>query len=434
MRSAAQDDDEVKLTVMSFEEARDRILSTVALMESESVEILDSLGRVTAEDVIAPLNLPSFDNSAMDGYAVRVADCNAFEALTITGNIPAGGSTTAELTRGSAIRIMTGAPIPHGCDAVVPLEETEDTGNHVQIHVAPHPGQHIRWAGEDVKLGETVLPAGTLIRVTAISMLASMGRTQVRVYRKPIVAILATGDELVEPGQPLPEGKLFNSNSPALAAAVCEAGAVPLILGVARDDREHLRQRITLGLQADALITAAGVSVGDCDFVRETLAGLGVKQLLGKVNMKPGKAMTFGVKDGKPVFSLPGNPVSAIITFEKMVRPALLKMMGHRQVTTPLVTAILQEELRKKPGKIFFARVRLKIAEGKFLAWSAGHQDTGFLKTMLQADALAVLPAERTSFSAGEEIDVHILSQAPGMLEPCPAEHLAELDSSPRTA
>ena len=386
-------------------------------MESEPVEILDSLGRVSAEDVIAPLNLPSFNNSAMDGYVVRVADCNRFEALTVTGYIPAGGTATTEVTPGNAIRIMTGAPIPQGCDAIVPFEETEDTGNHVQIQTAPRPGQHIRWAGEDVTLGETVLPAGTLIRVPAISMLASLGRTQVRVYRKPIVAILATGDELTEPGQPLPEGKLFNSNSPALAAAVCEAGAVPLVLGIARDDREHLRQRIASGLQADALITAAGVSVGDCDFVRETLAELGVKQLLGKVNMKPGKAMAFGTRDGKPIFSLPGNPVSAMITFEKMVRPALLKMMGHRQVVTPLMTAILQEELRKKPGRIFFARVRLQITEGKLLAWSAGHQDTGFLKTMLQADALAVLPADRTSFAAGEEIDVHILSKAPGMLD-----------------
>lgn len=241
-------------------------------------------------------------------------------------------------------------------------------------------------------------------------MLASLGQTHVRVHRQPIVAILATGDELVEPGQPLSEGKLFNSNSVALAAAVREAGAVPMILGIARDDRGELREKMTAGLRADVFITAAGVSVGDRDFVRETLAELGVNQLFWKVNMKPGKSMAFGTKDGKPIFSLPGNPVSAMITFEELLRPALLKMMGHRKVTKPLVKATLQEDMHKSSGRVFFSRVRLERVNGEFLAWNAGNQETGFVQTLLHADALAVLPADRVSFQAGEEINVHILS------------------------
>ncbi len=346
----------------------------------------------------------------MDGYAVRAADCHGFAPLPIIGYIPAGGAATTGVAFGSAIKIMTGAPVPPGCDAIVPFEEAEESDHKVLIQTTPIPGQHIRRAGEDVKRGEKVIASGTLIRVPEISMLATLGRTSIQVYRKPLVAILATGDELVEPGQNLSEGKLFNSNSSALAAAVLEAGAVPLILGIARVNREHLRQMITTGLQADVLVTAAGVSVGDRDFVRETLTELGVKQLLWKVNMKPGKSMAFATKDGKTIFSLPGNPVSAMITFEELVRPALLKMMGHRQIIKPLVTAILQEDLNKKPGKTYFARVRLERVDGKYLAWSGGNQETGFLHPMLHADALAILPPDRTTFASGEELNIHILS------------------------
>ena len=400
----------------SFEEAREIILSNVTLMNAEAVEILDCLGRVTAEDVVAPLNLPSFDNSAMDGYAVRVADCNRFAPLTVAGYIPAGRAAISKVLPGNAIRIMTGAPIPEGSDAIVPLEDVEEVEGAIEaiwvVKSAPRPGQHIRLAGEDVKRGEIVLTAGTIISVPAISMLASLGRTQVRVHRRPVVAILATGDELVEPGQSLTEGKLFNSNSVALAAAVREAGAVPMILGVARDTRDDLRRMITTGLRSDVLITAAGVSVGDRDFIRQTLAEVGVNQLFWKVNMKPGKSMAFGTSHGKPIFSLPGNPVSAMITFEEMVRPALLKMMGHRDVIKPLVTATLQEDIQKKSGKVFFSRVRLERVNGKFMAWNAGKQETGLVQTLLRADALAVLSADRVSFSAGEEIKVHILSSS----------------------
>jgi molybdopterin molybdotransferase len=399
--------------MISFESARDLILSNVAPLGTESVALVDCLGRATAEDVVAPLDLPSFDNSAMDGYAVRIADCNRFAPLTVSGFIPAGETATTEIYPGTAIRIMTGAPIPPGCDAVVPIEEVDEAerpGNQIWVvKNAPVFGQHIRRTGEDVKRGETVLPKGTPISVPAISILASLGRTEVLVYRKPVVAILATGDELIDLGQPLQNGKLYNSNSVALAAAVRECGATPLILGIARDEHEQLREMIGLGLRADALITAAGVSVGDRDLVRDTLAELGVTQVFWKINMKPGKSMAFGVCEGKPVFSLPGNPVSAMITFEELVRPALVKMLGHKEAIKPLVKATLQENLQKKAGRVFFSRVKIECADGKFLAWSAGNQETGSVQTLLRADALAVLPADSATLTAGEEISIHIL-------------------------
>lgn len=405
-----------------FEEARNMILGNVTSLGSEEVSLLDSLGRICAEDVIAPLNLPLFENSAMDGYAVRVADCNRSASVPIAGYIPAGGRAIAELIPGSAIKIMTGAPVPQGCDAIVPLEEADEANQEVTVQAAVFPGQHIRRAWEDVKRGETALPRGTPIRAPQIGTLASLGKRFVQVYRKPLVAILATGDELVEPGRSLDGSKVFDSNTFALAAAVREVGAAPLALGIATDDRDSLRQRIGEGLQADVLVTAAGVSVGDRDLVREILAEYGVKQMFWKVNLKPGKAMAFGIKDGKLVFSLPGNPVSALITFEELVRPALLKMMGHPQPIQPLLIATLQEELHKKPGKIVFARVRLQIAKGKFLAWSSGHQDTGFLQTMCRANGIAMLPAERSVFHAGEEINVHVLPGLQNLFESAPGE------------
>lgn len=402
----------------TFEEARSIILDRVAPLGVERVGVLDSLGRVIAEDVIAPWDMPLCDNSAMDGFAVRAADCAAIPVtLKVTGYIPAGGKVTGRVEPGCAIRIMTGAPIPPGCDAVVPVEETDGGTESVTIMAPVKPHQHIRFRGEDVATGVVVIPSGTLIRPPEISMLASFGKAVVPVYRRAQVAILSTGDELIELGEPPVPGKIVNSNALSLAAAVKEIGAVPLILGIARDNPESHREKMVEGLKADALITSAGVSAGDRDFVREVLGELGVQQLFWRVDIKPGGPTAFGLYGDKPVFSLPGNPVSTMVTFEEFARPALLKMMGHRRVIKPFIKAVLQGEVRKKPGKINFLRVRLASKEGRYLAHSSGDQNTGILKTMLLADAIAVLPADRTSFSAGEEVDVHILSGNVEMLE-----------------
>ena len=402
----------------SFEEARRLILDRVTPLAFEAVELLESLGRVIAEDIVAPWNLPSCDNSAMDGYAVRSADCRQPASLRITGYVPAGAMATGPIDAGCAIKIMTGAPIPTGCDTVVPLENAEERGNQVRITAPVVKGQHIRFTGEDVRCGETVIPSRTVIRAAEISMLASCGRALVSVHRKATVAILSTGDELLEAGQPLTPGKVIDSNGLALAAGVRACGATPVILGIARDDRASHLQKMSEGLKADAFITSAGVSAGERDLVREVLTELGMRQLFRRVDIGPGAPTCFGLREGKPIFCLPGNPVASMITFEEFVKPALLKMMGHRRVLKPLVRAILQDDVRKKPGKLKFLRVRLESVGGKLLAYSSGDQNTGILKTMLMADGWALLPTESVAFSAGDEVEVHIISEDAEMLEP----------------
>ncbi len=403
--------------MLTFEAARKLILDSVSPCGVERVGLLESLGRTLAEDIVAPWNLPANDNSAMDGYAVVSADCLEPGSLEVIGSIQAGGVINSVVISGCAIKIMTGARIPPGCDAVVPVEETEEQKKFVYIKEPVRRGQHIRFRGEDVRLGETVIPAGTTVRPPEISMLASCGRLFVPVYRIPRVAILSTGDELVELGEPMSPGKIINSNAFSLAASVREAGGEPIILGIARDNREEHRRMMMEGLKADAFITSAGVSAGDYDHVRDVLEELGVEQKFWKVAMKPGGPTAFGMKEGKPIFSLPGNPVSTMVTFEIFVRPALLRMMGRQRVVRPTMKVILAEEVRKKTGKVQFVRLRLN-REGKgFTGRSSGDQNTGILKTMLMADAMAVLPSETSHFAAGDEVDAILLREDAGMLE-----------------
>ena len=390
----------------TYEEARNIVLENVAPLGTERVETGRALGRTLAEDVAAPWPLPSWDNSAMDGYAVRTDDCRGAARLKITGYVPAGGSTAVIVTPGCAVKIMTGAPIPAGGDAVVPFEETDEADGHVVVKGKVTVRQHIRFRAEDVREGDVVLPEGTPLRPPEISMLASLGKAFVPVYRKVRVAVLSTGDELIELGEPPSPGAIINSNSLAIAAAVRETGAEAVLLGIARDDLASHAEKISEGLKADALITTAGVSAGDRDLVRDVLAKTGVVSRFFRVDIKPGGPTAFGTKDGRPVFSLPGNPVSALITFEAFVRPALLRMMGRKRVVRPLVKAILTGEVRKKPGKVHFLRVGIEVRDGEYFATSAGDQNTGILRTMVLADALAVLPADRTSFAAGEKVDL----------------------------
>jgi len=395
----------------TYEEARDIVLRSVAPVGVERVETGRALGRVLAEDVAAPWPLPFCDNSAMDGYAVRADDCRGQVRLKITGYIPAGGTASVRVEPGCAVKIMTGAPTPDGCDAVIPFEVTEEAGGELVVKERVTVRQHIRFRGEDVREGDLVLPEGTALRPPEISMLASLGKAFVPVYRKVRVGVLSTGDELIELGEPPSPGRIINSNSVAIAAAVREAGAEPVLLGIARDDLSSHAEKITEGLKADALITTAGVSAGDRDLVREALADTGVASRFWRVDIKPGGPTAFGMKDGVPVFSLPGNPVSALVTFEAFVRPALLRMMGRKKVVRPLVKATLTGEVRKKAGKVNFLRVGIEVRDGEYFASSAGDQNTGILRTMVLADALAVLPAGKTSFAAGETVEVFLLGE-----------------------
>ncbi|MBK5274467.1 MAG: molybdopterin molybdotransferase MoeA [Desulfuromonadales bacterium] len=395
--------------MVSFEEARSIILNSVQLVGTERIHLLEATGRVLAEDVTAPWDLPLWDNSAMDGYAVRAGDCRTIPCkLRVTGFLPAGARADGVTVEpGCAVRIMTGAPVPAGCDAVVPVEETDDGQQEVSLLEPVKKGQHFRFRGEDVAAGVTFARAGTIIRPPEINMLAGFGLALVPIYRRPIVAILSTGDELVELGRTPGPGEIINSNTLSLAAAVTECGAIPRIIGIASDNRASHLEKLGEGLKADVLITSAGVSAGDCDLVRDILEELGAKQVFWKIGIKPGGPTAFALHGSTPVFSLPGNPVSTMITFEEFVRPALLRMQGQQQVVRPLFKAVLRDALKKKSGKVQIVRLLLEKEDGRWYATSAGNQQTAILKTMVDARAIAVLPANSTDFAAGDEVDVH---------------------------
>jgi molybdopterin molybdotransferase len=395
--------------MVSFEEARTIILESVQPVGTERVQLLEATGRILAEDLAAPWDLPLWDNSAMDGYAVRSGDCLTIPCrLRVTGFLPAGAKGDGiTVEPGCAVRIMTGAPVPAGCDAVVPVEETDDGKDEVALLEAVKKGQHIRFHAEDVAAGVIFVRRGTVIRPPEVNMLAGFGMALVPVYRRPTVAILSTGDELVELGRTPGPGEIINSNTLSLSAAVREAGCIPRIIGIARDNRESHLEKLGEGLQADVLITSAGVSAGDCDLVRDILEELGARQVFWKVGIKPGGPTAFALYGSTPVFSLPGNPVSTMITFEEFVRPALLRMQGHQRVLRPLFKVVLREALKKKQGKVQIVRLRLEKEGGRWYASSAGNQQTAILKTMVDAQAIAVLPAESTAFAAGEEVEVH---------------------------
>ena len=399
--------------MLSFYQARQQILDSVSSLPVETAPLLEAAGRAVAEPVIASLPLPAFDNSAMDGYAVRAADCAPGVLLPIKGYLPAGSRSTCRLEPGTTIKIMTGAPIPPGADAVLPFEETDEQPGQIRLLDKVIKGDHIRWQGEDFRPGDQVITAGTVLRPAEISLLASFGMAAVPVPRRVRVAILATGDELQEIDEERHPGGVVNSNSWALAAAVQEIGGVPLMLGIARDNRDSLREKLRQGLQADVLVTSAGVSAGDCDLVREVLDELGVAQQFWKINIKPGKPTAFGMRGDVPVFSLPGNPVSTMITFEEFVRPALLKMMGHQTVLKPLYKAILLEPVKKKAGRLQLMRVAIRLDEnGVMTAGSSGDQNTGILRTMINAQGIAILEEDCAGCAAGEPVAVHLLGAA----------------------
>ena len=387
------------------------ILKIVSKLPAEVVPLMESPGRVLAEAVHAPWDLPLVDNTAMDGYAVKSVDCTAGASLRVTGYSPAGASTYEEVRSGEALRIMTGAPIPAGADAVVPIEESVENGDQVSFIDKVKQGQHIRFKGEDFKSGEQVLAEGALIRPADINMLASLGRALVPVYRIPRVAIVATGDELVELGMRPEPGQVINSNSLAVAAAVRELGAIPILAGIARDTPESHRSVLSAALNADIVITSAGVSAGDRDLVRDILAEIGVIQHFWKVAVKPGGPTAFGVLGRVPVFSLPGNPVSTLLTFEVMVRPAILKMMGHRSLFKTPLRAILEEEARPRRDKLNILRVRLYERGERFYAASSGDQKTGFLKTLVAANGYILLEPGDAPLTSGVEVDVYLLGE-----------------------
>ena len=400
--------------MISVEEALDKILPFINPLGSEKVSLLEALGRAMAEDIYAPRDLPPYDNSGMDGYAVKYEDIQSASPnhpikLEVIEDLPAGFISSKMIGKGQAIRIMTGAPIPKGADTVIPIEDTQKENREVLILKPAPVGMYIRRAGEDVKKGDRAISVGDLIRPAEVGMLASVKRSSISVYQRPLVAILCTGEELVDVDEGMDEVKIISSNSYTLAAQVKECGAIPIQLGIAKDQKEEIQEKLQQGIRADVLISSAGISVGDYDFVKDALNDLGMKMIFWKVAMKPGKPIAFWTRDGKPVFSLPGNPVSSMVSFEQFVRPSLLKMMGHRQLFRPIIEAILKEDIRKEPGRRHFIRAFVSSEKEHYVVTTTGDQSSGILKSMVGANGLIVIPEDRGAVKVGEKVEVQLI-------------------------
>ena len=415
--------------MISVEEARERILSFFTRLGAERKPTLEALGQVLAEDVVAPFDIPPLNNTAMDGYAVRAADTTgASESvpveLKVVADLAAGYVSATFVRAGEAIRIMTGAPMPPGSDAVVPFEETDEalrepgeqpvkTGR-VLVLKGAEPAANIRFRGEDVRAGQTVLHAGRVVRASEIGVLASLGLAEVNVYRRPVVAILSTGDEITEPGQPLLPGRIYDANAPGIAALVRRYGGIPMLLGIAHDTVEDLTAKIREGLAGDMIVTSAGVSRGDFDVVKDVLAREGAIDFW-TVRMKPGKPLAFGAfnaPDGRrvPHLGLPGNPVSSMVSFELFGRPAIFTMLGRDDWQRPMIRAITRDEVRNVDGRRFYARCIVSQGDdGQYYADLTGPQGSGILTSMSAANALTVIPEDQPSAQPGDEIDVMML-------------------------
>ncbi len=415
--------------MISVEEALDKVLYYIKVLEPEQKPILDCLGQVLAEDIYSTIDIPPLDNSAMDGYALRAEDTHgASESspkyLVVVGEVAAGSMPTKEVRPGTAIRIMTGAPLPEGADAVVRFEDTDEVSrksskkdlSHIGILCEAKKGLNVRCRGEDIARGNLVLRRGQVLRPQEIGVLASLGHSNTLVIRRPIVAILATGNELIGADQPLALGQIYDSNTYTIAAEVSRYGGIPKILGIGRDSVESLNEKIVEGLDADMLITSGGVSKGDYDMVKDVLAEHG-EIGFWTVCMKPGKPIAFGImkkeEGGKkkkvPHLGLPGNPVSSMITFEQFARPAILKMMGKATLAKPTIRAIIEDDVANNDGRRIFARVKITKLGGQYYASLTGRQGSGVFTSIAKANGLAIIPESSKGVKAGEVVDVQML-------------------------
>ena len=410
--------------LLSVAEARQRLLAAFVPVDVETVPLTQSAGRVLAQDVRSPVDLPLFANSSMDGFAVRAADIAAANTdspvhLKVSGDVPAGRVSLLDLGPGEAIRIMTGAPVPEGADTVVPVEDTDQfredaqagaaLPDTVKVYRSAKPGDYIRPRGQDVRQGEPLLAGNIRLRPQDVGLLAMIGIAEVAVYRRPKVALLSTGDELVPVHMPLEPGKIHDSNAYTLAALVSRDGGESINLGIVRDQtqdvRETLARSATIG--ADLIISTAGVSVGAFDFVRMVVEEQG-KLGFWRVNMRPGKPLTFGSYQGIPFVGLPGNPVSAFVGYEVFVHPSLLRLCGLRDQPRPTIKVELTESVQSD-GRESYLRAIVELDKGRWSARLTGHQGSGNLRSLVQANALLIIPSGVKSLPAGAEVDAWLI-------------------------
>jgi molybdopterin molybdotransferase len=400
--------------MISYEEARRSVFMEARTLGAEDVALDDSFRRVLAADIHSPRALPPFDNSAMDGYAVRSADMSGElpAVLSIAGEQPAGMARAGTFAPGECMKIMTGAPVPRGADAVVPREDVEESAATIVVSRPVRPGENIRRRGEDIIEGETALTEGTLLNAPCIGFLAALGIAKVPVRIRPAVGVLTTGTEIRDVSEPLGPGAIYDSNSHALRAQIASAGAVLSFLGTTGDDLDGTVAKLREAAGTSRVIlTTGGVSMGDYDLVRNSFERIGARQVFWKVAQKPGMPLAFYVLEGgdgpRYLFGLPGNPGAVMITFEEYVRPFLNLLSGRADHLAPEFEARLSREVRKKRGRLNFLRVRLSMKDGEWWAESTGLQGSGILRTMVPADGLALVPAAAESLPAGSKVIVH---------------------------
>jgi molybdopterin molybdotransferase len=390
------------------------ILETVSPQAGERIGLLEAVGRILAEEIRSEREVPPFANSAMDGYAVRwddirQASVNNPVSLPVVEVIQAGAVPKQEVISGTASKIMTGAVMPHGADTIIRVEDTDEHDGHVWIKRSEALGTHIRASGEDIHRGQVVLEKGRVLRPADVGLLASVGRSLVLVHQRPRVAILSTGNELAEVDEVLRPGQIVNSNAYTLAAAVREAGGIPVPLAIARDTLAEIRAALDEAVRHDVVLSTGGVSVGDFDFVKAAMDELGMHRLFWQVAQRPGKPLTFGLLRERPYFGLPGNPVSALVCFYLYVRPALRRMMGYEKLFPPVVSATVGEDIAKAKGLTEFVRCRLTAKDGHYIAHSTGTQSSGVLSSLSLGEGLMIGPADFPFLSKGTPIKVLVL-------------------------
>ena len=413
-------------TMLSVEEAREHILRFIHVLDAEDKPILEAQGQVLAEEIVGRFDIPPLDNSAMDGFAVQAGSVQGASktspaTLQVVGAIAAGQLPQQRVTPGTAVRIMTGAPVPEGADAIVPFEDTDEierkaahmTPSEIAIHAELASATNVRPAGQDIRKGERVLAKCTVLGPAEIGVLASLGDSQVKVVRRPVVAILATGDELMDPEDEYMPGKIYDSNSYGLVASVAATGGIPMMLGIARDNLASLSAKLQQGLRSDILITSAGVSKGDYDMVKDVLIRHG-KIEFWSVRMRPAKPLAFGVLDGPdgktvPHLGLPGNPVSALVAFEQFGRAAIFKMMGKGDARRPIIEAVLEDPIYNTDGRRVYARAIVTKRNGTYYAKLTGHQSSNLLTSMARANGLAICPEHLPRKEAGQTVKVQML-------------------------